>query len=145
MGEEKKYRQHTIADALDESIASAGVDPAVKEEIKKRVLGELDKHRLIYYSRPDELSLMNSTGRVLIAIAENPEATQRSLSVYLGVSEGAIQKCIQTLVSSGVVAKTKVGGRNRLSIVPEKLAALPDITRFSVIHSMLSPKDDTPF
>jgi len=98
---------------------------------------ELDKHRLLYYSSPDELSLLSAAGRVLVALAETPDSTQRSLAVFLGVSEGAIRKSVDQLVAAGVVAKTKVKGRNMLVIVPERLAQLSDIKRFSALSGLL--------
>lgn len=141
--DESKYKRHVIADALVESINKL-IDPKMADEVKLAVMDELQKHRLISYARPDEIGLLNALGRTLVAISENPHTTQRALSIYLGVTEGAVQKCISQLVSAGLIAKTKVAGRNVLSINYSELKKLPDIMRFSTIFSA-SFEEDTPF
>jgi len=132
-----EYRKHTIDDALKRAILEGVGDDDKARELTAAVMQELDKHRLLYYSSPDELSLLSAAGRVLVALAETPDSTQRSLAVFLGVSEGAIRKSVDQLVAAGVVAKTKVKGRNMLVIVPERLAQLSDIKRFSALSGLL--------
>lgn len=141
--DENKYKSHVIADALVESIGML-MEPKLAQEVKTAVMDQLQKHRLISYSAPDEVGLLNALGRTLVAISENPHTTQRALSIYLGVTEGAVQKCISQLVSAGLIAKTKVAGKNVLSINYSELKKLPDIMRFSTIFSA-SFEEDTPF
>ncbi len=141
--DENKYKSHVIADALVESIGML-MEPKLAQEVKTAVMDQLQKHRLISYARPDEIGLLNALGRTLVAISENPHTTQRALSIYLGVTEGAVQKCISQLVSAGLIAKTKVAGKNVLSINYSELKKLPDIMRFSTIFSA-SFEEDTPF
>ena len=141
--DENKYKSHVISDALVESIGML-MEPKLAQEVKTAVMDQLQKHRLISYARPDEIGLLNALGRTLVAISENPHTTQRALSIYLGVTEGAVQKCISQLVSAGLIAKTKVAGKNVLSINYSELKKLPDIMRFSTIFSA-SFEEDTPF
>jgi len=142
--EKEKYRQHTISGALSESLAGKIKDPKIAEDVRQAVMTELNKHHMIAYSSPTELGLLNAIGRTLIAISENPNITQRVLAIYLGVSEGAVQKCIAQLVSAGVVAKTKVKGKNTLLINHEKLKLLPDITRFNELYKLLNGSPEKP-
>lgn len=137
-----EYRKHTIDDALLKAILDGVGDGDKAKELTAAVMQELDRHRLLYYSSPNEISLLSAAGRVLVALAETPDSTQRSLAVFLGVSEGAIRKSVDQLVAAGVVAKTKVKGRNMLVIVPEKLAELSDIKRFSALMGLIGREND---
>lgn len=137
-----EYRKHAIDDALTKAIKNGVGDEAKAKALADAVMQELDRHRLLYYSSPDEISLLSAAGRVLVALAETPDATQRSLAVFLGVSEGAIRKSVDQLVAAGLVAKTKVKNRNMLVVVPEKLAGLSDIKRFYALMGLVSSESN---
>lgn len=136
-----EYRKHSIDDALAKAIKDSVGDGEEARKLAETVMKQLDKHRLIYYSPPDEINLLSAAGRLLVALAETPDATQRSLAVFLGVSEGAIRKSVDQLVAAGLVAKTKVKNRNLLVIVPERLAELSDIKRFSALSGLLASEE----
>ena len=133
-----EYRKHSIDDALTKAIRESVGDEAEARKLSETVMRQLDKHKLIYYSGPDEISLLSASGRVLVALAETPDASQRALAVFLGVSEGAIRKSVDQLVAMGLVAKTKVKNKNLLVIVPDKVAETSDIKRFGALFGMLS-------
>jgi len=137
-----EYRKHSIDGALAKAIRDTVGDDDEARRLAEKVMKQLDKHGLIYYSAPDEISLLSAAGRLLVALAETPDATQRSLAVFLGVSEGAIRKSVDQLVTAGFVAKTKVKNRNLLVIVPEKVAASSDIKRFGALFRMASVGED---
>lgn len=142
----REYRKHSIDDALKKAIAETVGGEEGGSELAEKVMRQLDKHRLIYYSGPDEISLLSAAGRLLVAVAETPEATQRSLAVFLGVSEGAIRKSVDQLVAAGLLAKTKVKNRNVLVIVPKKVAEASDIRRFQALFQLMSGEEhETPF
>lgn len=138
----KEYRKHSIDDALKKAIAESVGDGGEAEKLAEKVMKQLDKHRLIYYSAPDEINLLSAAGRLLVAIAETPDASQRALAVFLGVSEGAIRKSVDQLVQAGLVAKTKVKNRNVLVVVPEKVSETSDITRFKSLLRLIASEND---
>lgn len=136
-----EYRKHSIDDALAKAIKDSVGNEEEARRVADTVMRQLNKHKLIYYSPQDEINLLSAAGRLLVALAETPDATQRSLAVFLGVSEGAIRKSVDQLVAAGLVAKTKVKNRNMLVIVPEKLAELSDIKRFAALMRTI-PRED---
>lgn len=132
-----EYKKHSIDQALAKAIReSVGSDEEARK-LSQEVMKQLDKHRLISYSPPDEIGFLNACGRVLVALAETPDATQRSLAVFLGVSEGAIRKSVDQLVGAGLITKTKVKNRNVLLIVPDKVRQTSDIVRFEALFRIL--------
>jgi predicted transcriptional regulator len=68
---------------------------------------------------------------MLVTLIQEPTMTQRALSIYLGISEAAVQKTIKSLASTGLVAKTKVKGRNHYSVNVSQFLELPDIVMLS--------------
>jgi len=96
-------------------------------EIATRVLKTIQTNSKAFYGKPEELSLLNAPARVLIVLTEQPEMTQRALSIYLGISEAAVQKSIKILIDNGLLAKTKVKGRNVYKIDEKRLVNHSDI------------------
>ncbi len=90
----------------------------------------LDRKRVVTYAKPGQIQLLNSHGRVLIAILEDPGITQRALSQYLGVSESNINASVKLLLSNKLITKTKVKNRNTYSFNFEEGLKHPDISRF---------------
>jgi len=137
-----EYRKHAIDDALAKALRGSVGDDAEARRLAETVMKQLEKHRLIYYSSPDEITLLSAAGRLLVALAETPDATQRSLAVFLGVSEGAIRKSVDQLVAAGLVAKTKVKNRNLLVIVPARVAETSDIRRLGALLRVLGARKE---
>jgi predicted HTH transcriptional regulator len=97
------------------------------QEIAKRVLETLEGNSAVFYARKGELSLLTGPARVLIVLTEQPDITQRAMAIYLGISEAAVQKSLKILIDNGLVAKTKVKGRNVHKIIPKTLLNHSDI------------------
>ena len=97
------------------------------QEIATRVLEAIQGNSKAFYSKPDELALFTAPARVLIVLTEQPDITQRALSIYLGISEAAVQKSVKILIDNGLVAKTKVKGRNVYKINEKMLLEHSDI------------------
>jgi predicted transcriptional regulator len=97
------------------------------EEIATRVLETIQGNSKAFYAKQDELALFNAPARILISLAEQPDITQRALSIYLGISEAAVQKSVKILIDNGLLAKTKVKGRNVYKIDEKKLLGHSDI------------------
>lgn len=98
-------------------------------KIADEVMKLLDREKLLYYSDPGRVPVMNSNGRVLLAILEDPGITQRALAVYLRMSESAVQKCVRLLLKDGVIIKKMSGKRNHYEFNKEKGLSHPDVSR----------------
>ena len=110
-----------LTSALEESA------PADINAIVEIVLRTLSQQKMISYAPTGELSLLTTHGRTLVAIMEDPGITLRALAVYLGVSESNAQKSVKALLDMGLIAKTKVKGRNVHKIIPKTLLNHSDI------------------
>lgn len=123
---------------------SAAVRRALEEslpvEMVDKVLQTLDKQKVFRYHNDDDINLVSTNGRVLIALLEDSTMTQRALSVYLGLSETMIDKTIKTLMNKGLVTKTKVQRQNTYKVNIEKLKIHPDIQHLNgVITNIFKP------
>jgi len=125
----KAHREHMLREPLEQTIKEAMKSGVSSSDVVESVLKALDMQKMIMYSSKDEISLITPAGRVFVAMLEDPAITQRALSVYLGVTESNIHKSVKTLVDSGLIAKTKVKGRNKYEINRKKAAEHPDIRR----------------
>ena len=121
-------RTADIKKALEDAILSS---PNGDEEILHRVMSALDKKKVLRYHNEDEIGLLSTPGRVLVAILEDPTMTQRALSVYLDLSETMIDKTLKSLISKGLVTKTKFNRQNIYKVDIELLKNHPDIQHFS--------------
>lgn len=148
------HREHVLREPLEQSIKAALESGSSSSDVVETVLKTLNSQRMIMYSPKEEISLITPAGRVLVAMLEDPEITQRALSVYLGVTESNIHKAVKTLVDSKLIAKTKVKGRNKYQIDKKRALEHPDIRRLiDALHAqrMLDPKpaidisDEEPF
>lgn len=130
---------------------SAAVRKALEEslpvEMVDKVLRTLDKQKVFRYHNEDDINLVNTNGRVLIALLEDNTMTQRALSVYLGLSEAMIDKTIKTLINKGLVIKTKSQRQNVYKVDIEKLKNHPDIQHFMGVITLLNSKqvEEEPF
>lgn len=125
-----KTREHVIRQPLNDAITRAMATGSSNAELLEEVMRTLEQQRMIAYSPKDELALLSPTGRVLVAIMEDPSLTQRALSVYMGVTESSIQKSIKQLIDAKLLIKHKNNGRNVYSVNKEILSRHSDITRF---------------
>jgi predicted transcriptional regulator len=120
---------HPIAEELRSIIGSIIGEESKVDAISERVMLMLDRERLLYYSDPGRVQIMNNHGRVLLAILEDPGITQRALSVYLRVSESNVQKSLRMLLDDGIISKGKQGNRNTYRFNHQKGLSHPDVKR----------------
>ncbi len=129
-------RTAEIKKALEDAILSS---PNGDEEMLRKVMSTLDKKKVLRYHNDDDISLLSTPGRVLVAILEDPTMTQRALSVYLDLSETMIDKTVKSLITKGLITKTKLNRQNIYKVNIELLKNHPDIHHFSgAINSIMS-------
>lgn len=124
-------QSHPFADKINDIISSKLGSGDEAEKLTRELLAALDKNKLLYYADPGRINLLNSHGRVLIAILEDPGITQRALSVYLNVSESNINKSLRALLKDGIIEKYKKGNRNLYRFNLTSGLEHPDIYRFT--------------
>lgn len=61
-------------------------------------------------------TFLSTHGLVLLAVAENPSATQREIATAVGVTEKTIQSVIADMVDAGHLTRIKEGRRNRYEL-----------------------------
>lgn len=120
---------HPLSNELENLIKEQIGDHGKAGKIADEVMKLLDREKLLYYSDPGRVPVMNSNGRVLLAILEDPGITQRALAVYLRMSESAVQKCVRLLLKDGVIVKKMSGKRNHYEFNKEKGLSHPDVSR----------------
>jgi hypothetical protein len=133
-------RDHVLRRPLEMAITSSG---SSAEEIAETVLRTLNDHGLIQYAQPGTMSLLSTAGRVLVCVSERPQITLREMALILGVTESGIAKTIAGLVKSGVIARTKVKGRNIYSVDKKQAQNHPDIHRYFAAIKPIFEKDET--
>lgn len=116
-----------IRQALEQVILSS---PGGNQEVLNNVMKTLDKKKVLRYHNEGELGLLSTPGRVLVALMEDPTMTQRALSVYLDLSETMIDKTVKTLISRGLITKTKSNRQNIYQINMNEVKNHPDIQHF---------------
>ena len=124
-------QSHPFADKINDIISSKLGSGDEAEKLTRELLAALDKNKLLYYADPGRINLLNSHGRVLISILEDPGITQRALSVYLNVSESNINKSLRALLKDGIIEKYKHGNRNMYRFNLKSGLEHPDIHRFT--------------
>ncbi len=122
-------RDHILRRSLEDVLQKMS-DGADVSDMVTELLKTLDQERMIHYAPAGSLGLLSTHGRVLVAIMEDPNITQRALSVYLGVSESNIQKSIKALSDADIITKTKVNGYNTYQLNLIDGLKHPDISRF---------------
>jgi hypothetical protein len=108
------------------------------EELAQKIAETLSGGSSIYYSPKNGVSLLTAPARVLVTIIEEPNITIRALSIYLGISEAAVLKSLKLLLDKGLIAKTKVNGKNNYSIVKESFENNSDIIHIIRAAAMVS-------
>lgn len=128
-----------IKKALEEAILSS---PGGSHEVLNSVMKTLDKKKVLRYHNEGELGILSTPGRVLVALMEDPTMTQRALSVYLDLSETMIDKTVKTLISRGLITKTKLNRQNIYKINVEEVKNHPDIQHFQEVVLLINRKED---
>lgn len=131
----KNSKSEDIKKALAEVMPLDGGDSEVALE---RILQTLDKKKVLRYHRDDEISLLSTSGRVLVAIIEDPTMTVSAISVYLDLSETMIDKTVKQLIASGLVSKRKVNRQNLYDVNIGAVLSQPDIAHISAVIEMLA-------
>jgi DNA-binding HxlR family transcriptional regulator len=135
-----------MSDEKTEKLKSALRDSLgdnASEELIFDILKTLDKQKVFRYHNKDVVSLLSTPGRVLCAVIEDNTMTLRALAVYLNMSETMIDKTIKSLVSSGLITKTKVNRQNVYKVHNELVLKHPDIQHLlGAINIQKSPGGD---
>lgn len=135
-------RTAEIKKALEDAIMSSP-STADSSLIVDAVMSTLDKKKLLRYHTDGEISLISTPGRVLIALLEDPTMTQRALSVYLDLSETMIDKTLKSLISRGLITKTKLNRQNIYKANTNEIKNHPDIQHLiSIIPQLNHQKQD---
>jgi hypothetical protein len=123
-----------IKKALEEAIAEQGGNDLTLE----KVMQTLDSKKILRYHKEHEVSLLSTSGRVLVALIEDPNMTIRAISVYLDLSETMIDKTVKQLINAGLITKTKVNRQNVYRYNKKLILEQPDIQNFLVAIKMLN-------
>ena len=88
-------------------------------------------------------TFLSTHGLVLLAIAENPSATQREIARMVGVTEKTIQNAISDMVNAGHLTRIKEGRRNRYELNPRASLRHGLVSRSAQIRDLikLMPRD----
>jgi predicted transcriptional regulator len=129
-------RAEEVKKAIHDALGSGN-----KNETLEAVLQALDKQKVFRYHNDDVISLLSTAGRVLVVLIDDPNLTQRAISVYLNLSETMIDKTVKTLIASGFITKTKVNRQNVYKVNQEEVLKHPDIRKFyDAISAINRPK-----
>jgi len=109
--------------------ALSGVTSGSAEEFTERVLQALDRKKVLRYHNEGVINLLSTAGRVLVVLMEDPTMTQRAVAVYLGLSETMIDRTVKSLITAGLITKTKVNRQNVYQINKNLVENHPDIQR----------------
>ena len=132
----KNKKSEDIKKAIAEVIAEGGHS---EDAALEKILQTLDRKKVLRYHRSDEVSLISTPGRVLIALIEDPTMTIRAISVYLDLSETMIDKTIKQLISGGLILKTKTNRKNLYKVNISSVLNQPDIQHMmEIIQIMIS-------
>jgi uncharacterized membrane protein len=121
----KVDRSVEVKRALEEALSSSESKDA--DFLVNAVLKTLDKQKVFRYHNENAINLISTSGRVLIALMEDPTMTQRALSVYLDLSETMIDKTVKLLIQNGLITKTKTQRQNIYKVNVEEVKNHPDI------------------
>ena len=123
-------RDHVLRKPLEMALSGSISDGASVEDVTETVLRTLSDQGVIQYAPKGTLAFVTTTGRVLVCVLERPQITLREMALILGVTESGIAKTVAGLVKSGVIARTKVKGRNIYSVDKNQARNHPDIHRY---------------
>ncbi|KOV20645.1 transcriptional regulator [Streptomyces sp. XY152] len=69
-------------------------------------------------ARGEHWTFLTNHARVLIALAQDPEARLRDVTDRIGITERAVQLIVADLEAAGYLTRTRVGRRNHYTIDP---------------------------
>lgn len=119
----RSQKINEIKKALEDAL-SKGEESDVAIE---KVMQALDTKKILRYHQEHEVSLLSTSGRVLISIMQDQEMTIRAISVYLDLSETMIDKTLKSLINAGLITKTKVNRQNVYRCNKKLITNQPDI------------------
>lgn len=126
MSMDKRRKEYGgMAEPLELLIKQGMSDKRTPQELAMEIAKALDGKSAQYAS--DGISMLTAPARMLITLIMEPSMTQRALSIYLGISEAAVQKTIRQLTEMKLVAKTKVQNKNMYTVDVDKFLNLSDI------------------
>jgi predicted transcriptional regulator len=131
----KNQKSEDIKKAISEAIAINGGSSDLAVE---KILRTLDRKKVLRYHREDAISLLSTTGRVLIALIEDPTMTIRAISVYLDLSETMIDKTVKSLIAADLVSKTKINRHNLYKVNLKAVIDQPDMQHITEIIKTIS-------
>jgi DNA-binding MarR family transcriptional regulator len=127
-------RNETKFDEVRKALSSLG---SVQSQGVEQIMQVLDKQKLLHYSSGGEAQLFSSSGRVLYTLMDDPTITVRALAIYLDLSENMVERIIKSLITEGLITKTKYERKNVYSFNKEKIKNHPDIQRLETIITLL--------
>lgn len=107
------------------------------ERIVDVVLRTLEQQKVVFYGKENDIRILSSTGRVFVAVLENPDMTQRALSQYLGIHETQVFRSLKMLQQAGLLVTTNSGKKKTFKFGGIQALRHPDITRFFDVISLL--------
>jgi DNA-binding MarR family transcriptional regulator len=126
MSTDKRRKEYGgMTEPLEVIIKKGISDKRSPQELAIEIAKALDGKSAQYAS--DGISMLTAPARMLITLLMEPSMTQRALSIYLGISEAAVQKTIRQLTEMKLVAKTKVQNKNMYTVDVDKFLNLTDI------------------
>jgi len=133
----------TVSSLRDALAEAAGVD--ANSKVVEDLMRALDKKKLFRYHKDNEINLLSTHGRVLVAIMQDPTLTQRAISVYLGCSETLVDKSVKLLADKGLITKTKLNRQNVYRLNSNLIDSHSDIRHFrdaiSLLEKLLEAKN----
>lgn len=136
----KNQNSEKIKKALEMAIqdgASGGADAV------ERILQTLDQQKIVRYHSDGDVSLLSTSGKVLVSLIEDPTMTIRAIATYLGLSETMIDKTVKSLMNSGLITKTKVNRQNVYKLNKKTINGQLDIRQFSRVIHLLNDEKNT--
>jgi DNA-binding MarR family transcriptional regulator len=64
----------------------------------------------------DRWTFLTNHGRVLLALAEDPDVRLRDIAAQVGITERAAQMIVSDLEAEGYITKQRVGRRNHYAL-----------------------------
>jgi DNA-binding transcriptional ArsR family regulator len=126
MSTDKRRKEYGgLTEPLEALIKQGITEKRSPQELAIEIAKALDGKSAQYAS--DGISMLTAPARMLITLLLEPSMTQRALSIYLGISEAAVQKTIRQLTEMKLVAKTKVQNKNMYTVDVDKFLNLSDI------------------
>lgn len=77
-------------------------------------------------------TFLSNHGHVLVSLARDPDARTRDVADAVGITERAVQQIVRDLVEQGYLRKTKVGRRNRYTVVRRARLRHHQVSRISL-------------